>query len=149
MATSLALRGEMAARVMGGSTTSGMALSRLACSSRLSTSGNSNKPVVSGLVMRKRDYSVCARAASASGSVQEEIAAPAGTITVGQFVVQGLREEMEDEIFVEAQGPHGFSFAGIFDGHAGVFSATFLRYDLNLNSRISLLSKSPTANGIL
>lgn len=69
--------------------------------------------------------------ASASGSLQqEEEVAAVGTITVGQFLVQGLREEMEDEIVVDVDGPHGFMYAGIFDGHAGVFSATFLRDEL-------------------
>ena len=69
------------------------------------------------------------RAASGSVQQQEEIAA-VGTITVGKFVVQGLREEMEDEIVVEADGPNGFLYAAIFDGHAGVYSAKFLRFEV-------------------
>jgi hypothetical protein len=67
------------------------------------------------------------RAASGSVQQQEEEVAAVGTITIGQFVVQGLRGEMEDEVVVEADGPNGFSYAAIFDGHAGVYSATFLR----------------------
>lgn len=73
------------------------------------------------------------RPRAASGSVQqqeEEEVAAVGAITIGQFVVQGLRGEMEDEVVVEADGPNGFSYAAIFDGHAGVYSATFLRDEL-------------------
>lgn len=68
------------------------------------------------------------RPRAASGSVQQEEIAAVGTMTVGQFVVQGLREEMEDEIAVDVDGPRGFSYAGIFDGHAGNFSAKYLRW---------------------
>lgn len=70
------------------------------------------------------------RARAASGSVQQEEIASVGTMTVGQCAVQGLREEMEDEIAVVVDGPNGFSYAAIFDGHAGVFSAKFLRDEL-------------------
>lgn len=114
------------------SCSSAMALNRLACTGRLAAVAGPS-PSCSSLAthlvaVHKATRQVGGRPRAASGSVQqqEEIAA-VGTITVGQFVVQGLRDEMEDEIVVEAEGPHGFSYAAIFDGHAGVFSATFLR----------------------
>lgn len=75
----------------------------------------------------KSKMSQAGRARAASGSVQQEEIASVGTMTVGQCAVQGLREEMEDEIAVVVDGPNGFSYAAIFDGHAGVFSAKFLR----------------------
>lgn len=83
-----------------------------------------------GLAQQHSRASQTGRPRAASGSVQqqEEIAA-VGTITVGQFVVQGLRDELEDAIVVEDDGPNGFSYAAIFDGHAGVYSAKFLRFD--------------------
>ena len=68
-----------------------------------------------------------ARPRAASGSVQQEEIAAVGTMSVGQFLVQGLREEMEDEIAVDVDAPHGFSYAAIFDGHAGDFAAKWLR----------------------
>ncbi|XP_024394747.1 protein phosphatase 2C 57 isoform X4 [Physcomitrium patens] len=78
----------------------------------------------------KSKMSQAGRARAASGSVQQEEIASVGTMTVGQCAVQGLREEMEDEIAVVVDGPNGFSYAAIFDGHAGVFSAKFLRDEL-------------------
>ncbi|KAG0625873.1 hypothetical protein M758_2G085700 [Ceratodon purpureus] len=124
------------------SSTSATPSQRLACTGRLSVAGASPSRASSlasqlaagalGLAQKQSRASQVGRPWAASGSVQqqeEEIAA-VGTITVGQFVVQGLREEMEDEIVVEADGPNGFSFAAIFDGHAGGYSAKFLRDEL-------------------
>ena len=43
--------------------------------------------------------------------------------------MQGTREEMEDDLVIRSDGLDGFSFAAVFDGHGGVSSAKFLRYD--------------------
>ncbi|KAL2620549.1 hypothetical protein R1flu_000754 [Riccia fluitans] len=50
-------------------------------------------------------------------------------VHVGQMCIQGLREEMEDDIIVQ-DGPLGFTYAGVFDGHAGFATAEFLRNEL-------------------
>ncbi|XP_057728014.1 protein phosphatase 2C 57 isoform X1 [Arachis stenosperma] len=44
----------------------------------------------------------------------------------GSIALQGLREEMEDDIIVRPDGLHGFSFAAVFDGHGGFSSVEFL-----------------------
>ncbi|RYR48130.1 hypothetical protein Ahy_A07g034125 isoform A [Arachis hypogaea] len=48
----------------------------------------------------------------------------------GSIALQGLREEMEDDIIVRPDGLHGFSFAAVFDGHGGFSSVEFLRDEL-------------------
>ncbi|BAT78856.1 hypothetical protein LR48_Vigan04g156600 [Vigna angularis] len=44
----------------------------------------------------------------------------------GSIALQGLREEMEDDIIVRPDGLQGFSFAAVFDGHGGFSSVEFL-----------------------
>lgn len=80
--------------------------------------------------LNRKSRMTTGRQSAASGSITQEEVADVGTVTMGQFIVQGLREEMEDEIVVEVDGPNGFSYAGVFDGHAGAFSAQFLRDEL-------------------
>lgn len=46
----------------------------------------------------------------------------------GYTSVQGFREEMEDDIVIRSEALDGFSFAAVFDGHAGSSSVKFLRY---------------------
>ncbi|OIW15279.1 hypothetical protein TanjilG_08076 [Lupinus angustifolius] len=48
----------------------------------------------------------------------------------GSIALQGMREEMEDDIIVRPDSLHGFSFAAVFDGHGGVSSVQFLRDEL-------------------
>ncbi|KAF9667313.1 hypothetical protein SADUNF_Sadunf15G0009900 [Salix dunnii] len=48
----------------------------------------------------------------------------------GSTSLQGPREEMEDDIIIRSDGLEGFSFAAVFDGHAGFSSAKFLRDEL-------------------
>ncbi|TKY74073.1 phosphatase 2C 57 [Spatholobus suberectus] len=48
----------------------------------------------------------------------------------GSIALQGLREEMEDDIIVRPDGLQGFSFAAVFDGHGGFSSVEFLRDEL-------------------
>ncbi|CAI9086926.1 OLC1v1020862C6 [Oldenlandia corymbosa var. corymbosa] len=50
----------------------------------------------------------------------------------GSALVQGAREEMEDDLVVvqSSEDLGGFSFAAVFDGHAGFSSVKFLRNEL-------------------
>ena len=49
----------------------------------------------------------------------------------GSIKLQGPREEMEDDVVVRSDGIDGvFSFAAVFDGHAGFSSVKFLRDEL-------------------
>ncbi|KAK3229646.1 hypothetical protein Dsin_001527 [Dipteronia sinensis] len=51
-------------------------------------------------------------------------------IRFGSTTLQGSREEMEDDVFVQSDGLDGFSFAAVFDGHGGVSTVKFLRDEL-------------------
>lgn len=51
-------------------------------------------------------------------------------IRLGSASLQGLREEMEDDVVIQSDGLDGFSFAAVFDGHGGVSSVKFLRDEL-------------------
>ncbi|KAF6136179.1 hypothetical protein GIB67_001588 [Kingdonia uniflora] len=53
-----------------------------------------------------------------------------GSIRWGSIRVQGPREEMEDDVVVRSDEFDGFSFAAVFDGHAGFSSVEFLREEL-------------------
>lgn len=47
----------------------------------------------------------------------------------GSTMVQGPREEMEDDaVIVQSDDLDGFTYAAVFDGHAGFSSVKFLRY---------------------
>ncbi|XVF10097.1 hypothetical protein REPUB_Repub07fG0153800 [Reevesia pubescens] len=48
----------------------------------------------------------------------------------GSTSVQGIREEMEDDLVIRSDGIDGFSFTAVFDGHGGVSSVKFLRDEL-------------------
>lgn len=51
------------------------------------------------------------------------------SIRWGSALLQGAREEMEDDlIIVQSEDLAGFSYAAVFDGHAGFSSAKFLRF---------------------
>ncbi|XP_071929371.1 protein phosphatase 2C 57-like [Coffea arabica] len=53
------------------------------------------------------------------------------SIRWGSSLVQGVREEMEDDvIIVRSEDLAGFSYAAVFDGHAGFSSVKFLRNEL-------------------
>lgn len=52
----------------------------------------------------------------------------------GSASLQGLREEMEDDLVIQSDGLDGFSFAAVFDGHGGVSSVNFLRLVYSSNS---------------
>ncbi|KAG7014696.1 Protein phosphatase 2C 57 [Cucurbita argyrosperma subsp. argyrosperma] len=54
----------------------------------------------------------------------------AAGIRWGSTTLQGLREEMEDDVVVRSDGLSGFLFAAVFDGHGGYSSVKFLREEL-------------------
>lgn len=51
-------------------------------------------------------------------------------VRFGYTSLQGPREEMEDAIVIRSDGLDGFSFAAVFDGHAGSSSVRFLSEEL-------------------
>ena len=57
------------------------------------------------------------------------ISSGVGGIRWGSTQLQGAREEMEDDVvIVPSDDPGGFSYAAVFDGHAGFSSVKFLRF---------------------
>ncbi|CAL9227110.1 unnamed protein product [Arabidopsis halleri] len=48
----------------------------------------------------------------------------------GYTSVQGFRDEMEDDIVIRSDALDSFSYAAVFDGHAGSSSVKFLREEL-------------------
>uniref|UniRef100_A0A7N0U211 protein-serine/threonine phosphatase n=1 Tax=Kalanchoe fedtschenkoi TaxID=63787 RepID=A0A7N0U211_KALFE len=65
----------------------------------------------------------------AINTASSSLAGVAG-IRWGSVKFQGRREEMEDDVLVKSDGLSGFSFAAVFDGHAGFSSVEFLREEL-------------------
>ncbi|KAJ1687795.1 hypothetical protein LUZ63_019185 [Rhynchospora breviuscula] len=63
--------------------------------------------------------------AAADGAVTD-----VSRIRWGSTKLQGPRSEMEDDVIVRSDGLDGFSFAAVFDGHAGFSSVQFLRDEL-------------------
>lgn len=50
-------------------------------------------------------------------------------IRMGSAKLQGVREEMEDDVVIaQPENLDGFSFAAVFDGHGGASSVKFLRF---------------------
>lgn len=65
----------------------------------------------------------CAATIAASDAAVAEMA----RIRWGSTKLQGARSEMEDDVIIRSDGLDGFSFAAVFDGHAGFSSVEFLR----------------------
>ncbi|CAN6569642.1 unnamed protein product [Malus baccata var. baccata] len=76
--------------------------------------------------IKARSRSCSAIAIDAPGSALTDV----GGIRWGSTSLQGAREEMEDAVVVRSDGLDGFSFAAVFDGHAGFNSVKFLRDEL-------------------
>eukprot|EP01025_Chloroclados_australasicus_P010621 TRINITY_DN1438_c1_g1_i17.p1 TRINITY_DN1438_c1_g1~~TRINITY_DN1438_c1_g1_i17.p1 ORF type:complete len:412 (+),score=57.97 TRINITY_DN1438_c1_g1_i17:2494-3729(+) len=53
-----------------------------------------------------------------------------GFESVGWCALQGPREGMEDVVHVVKDGPCGYLYAGVFDGHGGAFAAEWLKDQL-------------------
>ena len=49
-------------------------------------------------------------------------------IRFGSSKLQGRRSEMEDDVVVRSDGLGKFTYAAVFDGHAGFSSMEFLRF---------------------
>ncbi|GFS32231.1 thylakoid-associated phosphatase 38 [Actinidia rufa] len=80
------------------------------------------------VVVKGRGSRCCsAIAIDAPSSISSGIAG----IRWGSTKLQGAREEMEDDVvIVPSNDPSGFSYAAVFDGHAGFSSVKFLREEL-------------------
>ncbi|XP_068329990.1 protein phosphatase 2C 57-like [Pyrus communis] len=76
--------------------------------------------------IKARSTSCSAIAIDAPGSSLTDVAG----IRWGSTSLQGAREEMEDAVVVRSEGLDEFSFAAVFDGHAGFNSVKFLRDEL-------------------
>lgn len=61
-----------------------------------------------------------------------------GSIKWGRVGVQGPRTEMEDAIVLRVDGLNNFTYAAVFDGHAGFASAKFLKDELYKECAIAL-----------
>ncbi|KAJ7959367.1 Protein phosphatase 2C [Quillaja saponaria] len=77
--------------------------------------------------IRARGSSRCYSAIAIDGP--SSLSGVAG-IKWGSTSLQGLREEMEDDVIIRSDGLESFSFAAVFDGHAGFSSVKFLRDEL-------------------
>eukprot|EP00252_Welwitschia_mirabilis_P022945 TRINITY_DN6367_c0_g1_i1.p1 TRINITY_DN6367_c0_g1~~TRINITY_DN6367_c0_g1_i1.p1 ORF type:complete len:390 (+),score=88.64 TRINITY_DN6367_c0_g1_i1:158-1327(+) len=60
------------------------------------------------------------------------------SIRWGSVGVQGRREEMEDALVLRIGALNGYTYAAVFDGHAGFSSAEFLRDNLYQECAIAL-----------
>ncbi|BBN15465.1 protein MpPP2C_PPH1 [Marchantia polymorpha subsp. ruderalis] len=111
---------------------SGTGASAASCSSCSSSSA-----AAPALQIATRGSSQWGQAASVGAPPAAEAETPDETVAtggrrgvhVGQMCVQGLREDMEDDIIVQ-EAPFGFTYAGVFDGHAGFATTEFLRNEL-------------------
>ncbi|XP_010267538.1 PREDICTED: protein phosphatase 2C 57 [Nelumbo nucifera] len=84
----------------------------------------------SGLKARKKSFRERIRSCSAIAIDAPSSLAGAAGIRWGCSRLQGPREEMEDDIVIRSDNLDGFSFAAVFDGHAGFSSVKFLREEL-------------------
>lgn len=96
--------------------------------SGISFSSAAKNPNRSQFVAASRPKSHCCCSAIA-------IDAPSSVVDVsgirwGSTSLQGPREEMEDDLVIRSDSLDGFSFAAVFDGHAGFSSVKFLRDEL-------------------
>lgn len=89
-----------------------------------SSSNNNNKKNI--IVKTRRKLPCCSAIAIDAPSSLVDVAG----IRWGSIRLQGPREEMEDDVVVKSDGLDGFSFAAVFDGHAGFSSVKFLRDEL-------------------
>ncbi|KAJ3671206.1 hypothetical protein LUZ60_008632 [Juncus effusus] len=83
-------------------------------------------PLGSGTV---RSSAVGVRCAASIAATDAAVTKVAG-VRWGSSKLQGLRSEMEDDLVIRSDGLDGFSFAAVFDGHAGFSAVQFLRDEL-------------------
>ncbi|XP_078429123.1 thylakoid-associated phosphatase 38 [Wolffia australiana] len=75
---------------------------------------------------RKQNKRLCSAIAVDSPSELSSVS----RIRWGSSKLQGLRSEMEDDVVVRSDGLGDFTFAAVFDGHAGFSSVEFIREEL-------------------
>ncbi|KAK9292091.1 hypothetical protein L1049_020047 [Liquidambar formosana] len=99
-------------------------LNRIDCNAGFKTTSKKNVSVAN----KERSRCCSAIAIDAPSSGLTDVA----RIKWGSTMIQGLREEMEDDVVLRSDddGLDGFSFAAVFDGHAGFSSVKFLRDEL-------------------
>lgn len=127
---------------------SGTGASAASCSSCSSSSA-----AAPALQIATRGSSQWGQAASVGAPPAAEAETPDETVAtggrrgvhVGQMCVQGLREDMEDDIIVQ-EAPFGFTYAGVFDGHAGFATTEFLRWVVPQPRRLQNNSTLRSAN---
>lgn len=87
---------------------------------------SSFKPAKKNVVVKERIRCCSAIAIDAPASTLTGVAG----IRWGSTKLQGAREEMEDDVIIRQDSLDGFSFAAVFDGHAGFSCVKFLRDEL-------------------
>ncbi|KAK9122192.1 hypothetical protein Syun_019809 [Stephania yunnanensis] len=98
-----------------------------AAAATAATSSPSLSPQLKARRVRDRSRWRCsAIAIDAAGASLTDVAG----IRWGSSKLQGAREEMEDDVVIRSGDLGGFSFAAVFDGHAGFSSVEFLREEL-------------------
>ncbi|CAK9151590.1 unnamed protein product [Ilex paraguariensis] len=96
-------------------------LNRIACNS------SHNKITGKNIIAKARTGRCCSAIAIDAPSSLTSVV----PIRWASTKLQGLREEMEDDVvIVQSDDLQGFSFAAVFDGHAGFSSVKFLRDQL-------------------
>ncbi|KAI0492160.1 hypothetical protein KFK09_026426 [Dendrobium nobile] len=91
--------------------------------SRLQQALNFSGAVVTRRASRFRCSAIAVDASS-------RLAGGVSGIRWGSSTLQGPRSEMEDVVVLRSDGLSGFTFATVFDGHAGISSVEFLRDEL-------------------
>ncbi|KAF3324605.1 putative protein phosphatase 2C 5 [Carex littledalei] len=76
----------------------------------------------------------CAATIAASDAAVSEVA----RLRWGSTKQQGPRSEMEDDVIIRSDGLADFSFAAVFDGHAGFSTVRFLRDELYKECSLAL-----------
>lgn len=91
----------------------------------------------SGIALKERARCCSAIAIDAPSTLSD-----VGGIRWGLSRLQGPREEMEDDAVIRSEGLDGFSFAAVFDGHAGFSSVKFLRWVSHQHRVLVFMSRS-------
>lgn len=91
-----------------------------------STAKNPNRSQFLATTTRPKSHCRCSAIAIDAPSSVVDVAG----IRWGSTSLQGAREEMEDDLVIRSESLDGFSFAAVFDGHAGFSSVKFLRDEL-------------------
>ncbi|KAL8050743.1 hypothetical protein ABFS82_06G099800 [Erythranthe guttata] len=91
---------------------------------------NSNKTTKNNIVVKGGEGRILCSAIAIDGASPSSFRSVSG-IRWGSVQLKGAREEMEDDVVVvQSDSLDGFSFAAVFDGHAGFSSVQFLRDEL-------------------